>query len=91
MSAQSISLVPVDEGVMDALEQIKLELDRDIPIDARLAVLDLLDEPDKLVCIYADDVAAPATGELSVYLEPSDRLRMLLIALRAAKKAVHHA
>lgn len=83
MRAHTIRIIPVDDGLIDAIKRLKSELDREISADVRQAALDLLDEPEQLVRIYTNDSTASDTGELTVHFEPSDRFRMLLVALRA--------
>ena len=70
------------DELLAELSALRSELDRDLPREAREVVFDLLERPEKLVEIETD-ISAAVTGELTVRFEPSDRLRMLLAALRA--------
>jgi hypothetical protein len=64
-----------------ALSALRLELDREFPRDMCQIVFDLLKRPEELVQVETD-ISAAATGEVTVRFEPSDRLGMLLAALR---------
>jgi hypothetical protein len=65
-----------------AIAAVKLELDRDLPRDARECVLDLLERPEEMFRVQMD-VGAARARKVTVRLNPSDRLIELLAALRA--------
>jgi hypothetical protein len=69
-------------GALTAIAAARSELDRDIPLEARERILNLLERPDEAFAVETDVGAAPAR-KVAVRLNPSERLLELLAALRA--------
>jgi uncharacterized protein (DUF885 family) len=82
LNQQSVRLLGGADELLDTLSELRSELDGDLPGHARQLVLNLFEFPEQAVRIETD-IGAAATGEVTVRFEPSNRLRMLLAALRA--------